>query len=242
MDAFDTKLYIGGAALLGYLLYGMSSSEKKEAANKCYKYKGTERYKSCLLQYKRKVKKESKNLTEHYLEYLDELDLKQVGGPPGPKVSIQQKRIPYVKKTDFVFKPPGGAKGIVKGQKSKFVRKSPVKEDAAGQLAYIGGAATGVLVTTLAAWAHKKYEDWYGKANRACGKMKGSEGRLCRQNYKVQAAKAEIQALKFARSKCRRAKDSKLCVQQLNQKIRDLMDKHPDIEYTMKAIGKHKQD
>jgi len=65
---------------------------------------------------------------------------------------------------------------------------------------------------------------------------------LCRQNFKVQAAKAEIQALKFARSKCRRAKDPKVCVQQLNDKVRQLMDKYPDIEYTMKAIAKHKQE
>ncbi len=108
-------------------------------------------------------------------------------------------------------------------------------------LSYAAGGAVGILATTLINWAHKKYMEIYGKANEACGRLKGSEGRMCRQNYKVEATKAEIQALKYARSKCRRSKDPKLCVQKLNEKIKKLMDKYPDIEYTMKAIKKHKQ-
>ena len=117
-----------------------------------------------------------------------------------------------------------------------------IQEDVGVQLASGAGVAAGAIITTLVAWAHKKYMDIYGKANEACGKMKGSEGKLCRQNYKVQAAKAEIQALKFARSKCRKAKDPKVCVQALNAKVKELTNKFPDIEYTMKAIAKHKQE
>ena len=109
---------------------------------------------------------------------------------------------------------------------------------ASAALAY----GTGLGVAGLLAWAHKKYMEIYGKANEVCGRMKGSEGKLCRQNYKVQAAKAEIQALKFAKTKCRKAKDPKECVQTLNKKVQELMNKYPDIEYTMKAIAKHKQD
>ena len=173
--------------------------------------------------------------------------LKKIQGVGGPKVSVQtNKQIVHDDPGAYRFQPPGTkhpVKGIIKGQQSKFKRQTPdIKEDAGAQLAMAGGVAAGVIATSLVAWAHKKYMEIYGKANESCGKMKGSEGRLCRQNYKVQAAKAEIQALKFARSKCRRAKDPKVCVQTLNKKIRDLTSKNPDIEYTMKAIAKHKKD
>jgi hypothetical protein len=180
--------------------------------------------------------------------------LRQLSGEPGPKIRVQPAAKPLRaptpeeilaskrKQTKFVHKPPGTGSGEYKPKGTKFVPKSPVKEDAMPQIAMGAGLAAGALAATLISWAHKKYMDWYGKANQACGKMKGSEGKLCRQNYKVQAAKAEIQALKFARSKCRRAKDPKLCVQTLNKKVRELMDKYPDIEYTMKSIAKHKQD
>lgn len=170
-------------------------------------------------------------LIEKYLERLND---------PGP-----QKSIEYDDPKKFRFKPPGmsyPSKGIVKGDKSKFKRQAPgVKEDVGTQLAFAAGSAASVVATALIAWGHKKYMEIYGKANQSCGKIKGSDGRLCRQNYKVQAAKAEIQALKFARSKCRKSKEPKVCVQTLNRKVRELTDKYPDIEYTMKAIAKHKQ-
>jgi hypothetical protein len=189
------------------------------------------------------------DLVQQYLEQI----LKQTGGQRGPTVtahpatkllraptpeeSLAGKR----RQTGFKLNYPGTDKTYEPTGK-QFQRKSPVKEDAGAQLAFAGGAASAAIATALISWAHKKYMDWYGKANQACDKMKGSEGKLCRQNYKVQAAKAEIQALKFARSKCRRATDPKQCVQALNKKVRELMDKYPDIEYTMKSIAKHKQE
>jgi hypothetical protein len=164
--------------------------------------------------------------------------LKSLNAPPS------QKAIAYDDPKKFRFKPPGTTypSKYIKGDKAKFKRQSPGVKEALDPISYAAGGAAMLIASTLVNWAHKKYMEIYGKANEACGKLKGNEGRLCRQNYKVQAAKAEIQALKFARSKCRRAKDPKVCVQKLNAKVKELTNKHPDIEYTMKAISKHKQE
>ena len=161
--------------------------------------------------------------------------------PGGITYGEGQKLLP----PKFKFKPPGVKDKDLHKYKPGRAEFKPMKvkqESAEAQLAMAGGLAAGAVATTLIAWAHKKYEDWYGRANKACGKLKGSEGRLCRQNFKVQAAKAEIQALKYSRSKCARAKDRKLCIQKINDRIKKLKDKFPDIEYTMKAIAKHKQE
>jgi len=107
----------------------------------------------------------------------------------------------------------------------------------AGSLA--AAYVTGVGVAALIAAAQRVYDKIYGQANRACGGLKGKEGRLCRKNYRITAAKAQIQSLKYARSKCGKTNDPKACVRRLNEKIRKLQDKYPDIEYAGKAVAKH---
>jgi hypothetical protein len=95
--------------------------------------------------------------------------------------------------------------------------------------------ASGIGVTALMAWAHKKYMDVYGKANQACASLKGKEGRMCRKNYTIEATKAEVQALKYARSKCAKTKDFKSCVQAINEKIKKLEGSRPEVQYKVKA-------
>ena len=92
--------------------------------------------------------------------------LKSLNAPP------PQKQIGYNDPKKFQFKPPGttDAKKYVKGAPAKFERKPPgVKEDVGAQFASAAGMASGVIVAGLIAWAHKKYMDFYGKANEACG-------------------------------------------------------------------------
>lgn len=98
--------------------------------------------------------------------------------------------------------------------------------------AAMGGAIGGLIAAgPIIAWAAKKFRDVYGKANEACGKLGGKEGVMCRKQYKMKAAKAEISALKYARSKCGQAADRKACIGKINAKIKELQNKYPETQF-----------
>lgn len=94
-----------------------------------------------------------------------------------------------------------------------------------------GAAVAGIVIK----YGQEVYDKVYGEANRACANLGGSKGRICRKNYNIQATKAEIQALKYARSqKCRKDKDPKACVQKINERIKKLEAKRPEVQYKVK--------
>jgi len=186
------------------------------------------------------------DLVEEYLKQMcEQIILKQTGGERGPTVSVNQKALPEPtaaqllarkrRETGFAHKPPGG--GAYK--KSVFQRKSPdireeleacLNEDISGLIASVA------VLNIIYKYAKDAYDKVYGEANRACANLGGSKGRLCRKNYEIQATKAQIQALKYARSqKCRKAKDPKECVQKINKRIKKLETSRPEVQFKAKA-------
>lgn len=163
-------------------------------------------------------------------------DFKRIPG------SEPRKAIGYDNPNKFRFKPPGTKEphGYIKGYKSPFQRK-PLgvreSEDLENILELTAGhVLAGALATHLVYQAHNLYDILYGRADRACGGLGGKEGKLCRKQYRIAAAKAEIQSLKFARSKCRSSKDPKVCVQKLNKRINSILKDYPDIQYAAKEV------
>jgi hypothetical protein len=159
---------------------------------------------------------------------------------PGPE---PRKAIGYDDPNKFKFKPPGTKEphGYVKGYKTPFQRKPlGVRESKdLENIIEIGPITAGVMVAgtaSLISLARRTYKEFYGRANRACGNLKGPEGRLCRKQYKVEAIKAEIQALRYARSKCKRTKDPKECVHKINGRLKELSRFTPETEYSAKAV------
>jgi hypothetical protein len=175
------------------------------------------------------------SLVDNYLNYLCD-DLRLPALEP-------RKTIGYDDPNKFRFKPPGTKEphGYIKGYKSPFQRKPlGVREsEDLENIIEIGPITAGVMIAgtaSLISLARRTYKEFYGRANRACGNLKGSEGRLCRKQYKVEAIKAEIQALRYARSKCKRTKDPKVCVQKLNKRINSILKDYPDIQYAAKEV------
>jgi hypothetical protein len=97
----------------------------------------------------------------------------------------------------------------------------------------IAGTATlgAIAAAPLIVWAHKKYQDIWGRANSACANLGGKEGAMCRKQYKIKAAKAEIQALRYARSQCGKATDRKQCLDKINAKLKELKQKYPETQF-----------
>jgi hypothetical protein len=116
------------------------------------------------------------------------------------------------------------------------VRKEPKEETIIQETELLDeidplSAGAAIATTALIGWAHKKYMEAFGQANKACAKLGGKEGRICRKNYRIKAAKAEIQALKYARSKCGKAADRKACVATIGARIKEIQAKHPETQF-----------
>ncbi|MGD2072539.1 MAG: NUDIX domain-containing protein, partial [Candidatus Thorarchaeota archaeon] len=95
---------------------------------------------------------------------------------------------------------------IVSYPENAFTKNNAVEE----YLQYIQGESVGsvfaaaVGIPVIIAWAHQVYKNTMTKAHRACRGLKSSELSKCLTNYRYQAIKGEIKALKDAKKFCKK--------------------------------------
>jgi len=89
-----------------------------------------------------------------------------------------------------------------------------------------GASAAGLVMALIVLKsAHYIYKNLVAWSQKACKDKVGPEKEKCLRNFKIKALKAQIQALKKGKAKCKRTKSPEKCVHKIDMKIQKLKNK-----------------
>ena len=110
----------------------------------------------------------------------------------------------------------------------RYLSKSIPKEKPWGQTSLnLTGTAMSALATALALKMNKKY---IAKMDKKCSNEKGLAKKTCHNKIRRDGIRAEIVSLTSMKVRCRKAKDTDICIRNIDKRIKELQNRMDSIK------------